>query len=201
MRHATQPRLPGRRGVSRSTARTGYAPRRGADEVPARRIGSFRGTGTTSAPTCRARRCRAAPGHGAAGRAGRSRAALPDGADPPGGQRGRRRSRSPTRCSTSTACGGRRRSTARARLEQALGTRSRIFYKYEGTSPAGSHKPNTAVAQAYYNKQRGPHAPRDRDRRGPVGQRARVRLQADRPRVQGLHGPRSRTSRSRRGAR
>jgi tryptophan synthase beta chain len=36
------------------------------------------------------------------------------------------------------------------RLERALGTRSRIFYKYEGVSPAGSHKPNTAVAQAYY---------------------------------------------------
>src|SRR3954469_25053785 len=33
------------------------------------------------------------------------------------------------------------------RLERELGTRSRIFYKYEGTSPAGSHKPNTAVAQ------------------------------------------------------
>jgi tryptophan synthase beta chain len=41
------------------------------------------------------------------------------------------------------------------RLEQALGTRSRIFYKYEGTSPAGSHKPNTAVAQAYYNRKEG----------------------------------------------
>jgi tryptophan synthase beta chain len=40
-------------------------------------------------------------------------------------------------------------------LEQAIGTRSRIFYKYEGVSPAGSHKPNTAVAQAYYNKQEG----------------------------------------------
>ncbi len=37
------------------------------------------------------------------------------------------------------------------RLEESLGTRSRIFYKYEGVSPAGSHKPNTAVAQAYYN--------------------------------------------------
>jgi tryptophan synthase beta chain len=35
------------------------------------------------------------------------------------------------------------------RLEQAVGTRSRIFYKYEGVSPAGSHKPNTAVAQAF----------------------------------------------------
>jgi tryptophan synthase beta chain len=37
------------------------------------------------------------------------------------------------------------------RLERALGTPAKIYYKYEGTSPAGSHKPNTAVAQAYYN--------------------------------------------------
>ncbi|MER3419684.1 MAG: TrpB-like pyridoxal phosphate-dependent enzyme [Chloroflexota bacterium] len=41
------------------------------------------------------------------------------------------------------------------RLEQALGTPARIYYKYEGVSPAGSHKPNTAVPQAYYNKQEG----------------------------------------------
>ncbi len=41
------------------------------------------------------------------------------------------------------------------RLEKALGTPARIYYKYEGGSPAGSHKPNTAVAQAYYNKQAG----------------------------------------------
>ena len=41
------------------------------------------------------------------------------------------------------------------RLEQMLGTSARIYYKYEGVSPAGSHKPNTAVAQAYYNKQEG----------------------------------------------
>lgn len=40
-------------------------------------------------------------------------------------------------------------------LEQALGTRSHIYYKYEGGSPAGSHKPNTAIAQAYYNKKEG----------------------------------------------
>jgi len=38
------------------------------------------------------------------------------------------------------------------RLEQALGTPAKIFYKNESVSPAGSHKPNTAVAQAYYNK-------------------------------------------------
>jgi tryptophan synthase beta chain len=41
------------------------------------------------------------------------------------------------------------------RLEEALGTPARIYYKNEGVSPAGSHKPNTAVAQAYYNKQFG----------------------------------------------
>ena len=41
------------------------------------------------------------------------------------------------------------------RLEKALGTPAHIYYKYEGASPAGSHKPNTAVAQAFYNKQEG----------------------------------------------
>ncbi len=41
------------------------------------------------------------------------------------------------------------------RLERALGTPARIYYKYEGVSPAGSHKPNTAVPQAYYNAQAG----------------------------------------------
>jgi tryptophan synthase beta chain len=41
------------------------------------------------------------------------------------------------------------------RLEKALDTRARIYYKYEGVSPAGSHKPNTSAAQAYYNKQEG----------------------------------------------
>jgi tryptophan synthase beta chain len=41
------------------------------------------------------------------------------------------------------------------RLERALDTPARIYVKYEGVSPAGSHKPNTAVAQAYYNKEAG----------------------------------------------
>ena len=40
-------------------------------------------------------------------------------------------------------------------LEKALDTPARIYYKYEGVSPAGSHKPNTSVAQAYYNKEAG----------------------------------------------
>jgi len=41
------------------------------------------------------------------------------------------------------------------KLEQALGTPAKIYYKYEGVSPTGSHKPNTAVPQAFYNKEEG----------------------------------------------
>ena len=41
------------------------------------------------------------------------------------------------------------------RLEQALQSPARIYFKYEGTSPTGSHKPNTAIAQVYYNKEAG----------------------------------------------
>jgi len=41
------------------------------------------------------------------------------------------------------------------RLEKALGTPAHIYYKYEGNSPAGSHKPNSAIPQAFYNKQAG----------------------------------------------
>ncbi len=41
------------------------------------------------------------------------------------------------------------------RLEKMLDTPAKIYYKYEGVSPAGSHKPNTAIAQAYYNKKEG----------------------------------------------
>jgi tryptophan synthase beta chain len=40
-------------------------------------------------------------------------------------------------------------------LEEILGTPAKIYYKYEGVSPAGSHKPNTSIPQAYYNKQEG----------------------------------------------
>src|ERR1039457_7262554 len=40
-------------------------------------------------------------------------------------------------------------------LEKALGSPAHIYYKYEGVSPAGSHKPNTAIAQAYYNAAEG----------------------------------------------
>jgi tryptophan synthase beta chain len=41
------------------------------------------------------------------------------------------------------------------RLERALDTPAHIYYKYEGVSPAGSHKPNTAIPQAFYNKEQG----------------------------------------------
>ena len=41
------------------------------------------------------------------------------------------------------------------RLEEALGTPAHIYYKYEGVSAPGSHKPNTAVAQAFYNREAG----------------------------------------------
>ncbi len=44
------------------------------------------------------------------------------------------------------------------RLEKALGTPAHIYYKYEGVSPAGSHKPNTAIPQAFYNKVAGTKA-------------------------------------------
>src|SRR5512147_1006777 len=44
------------------------------------------------------------------------------------------------------------------RLEQALDTPAHIYYKYEGASPAGSHKPNTAIPQAFYNKVAGTKA-------------------------------------------
>ena len=85
------------------------------------------------------------------------------------------------------------------RLEQAVGTMPRIFYKYEGVSPRGSpaeHRRGAGVLQ----QAGGPDAAFDRDPRRPVGERARVRVQADRARVQGVHGS-IRTNRSRFGAR
>ena len=58
------------------------------------------------------------------------------------------------------------------RLEQALGTPAKIFYKNESVSPAGSHKLNTSIAQAYYNKAQGIQRLVNRNRRRPMGQRA-----------------------------
>ena len=73
-----------------------------------------RAPGTTSPPTCRSRRFAAAPpGHPPADRAGRPRAALPDGADRAGGQPASARSRSRSRSATRTGSTGRARSTGR----------------------------------------------------------------------------------------
>ncbi len=55
------------------------------------------------------------------------------------------------------------------RLEKALDTPAHIYYKNESVSPSGSHKLNTAVPQAYYNKQEGIQSIVHRDRRRPVG--------------------------------
>ena len=74
------------------------------------------------------------------------------------------------------------------RLEKSLDTPAHIYYKYEGASPAGSHKPNTAVPQAYYNKRAGIKRAGHRNRRRPVGQRAVAGLPAVRPGVHRLHG-------------
>src|SRR5256886_14018624 len=64
------------------------------------------------------------------------------------------------------------------RLEEAIGTRSRIFYKYEGVSPPGSHKPNTAGAQAFFNKQERRTAPPPGTGPGQGGGRPRVSARA-----------------------
>ena len=98
------------------------------------------------------------PLHPATRRAGRARrpgAAVPDGADRAGDVARARGSTSPARCSTSCGCGGPRRCMRAVRLEAALGTPARIYFKDESVSPAGSHKPNTAVPQAFYNQAEG----------------------------------------------
>jgi len=61
------------------------------------------------------------------------------------------------------------------RLEKALQTPAHIYYKYEGVSPAGSHKPNTAIPQAYYNKRPAPNGSRPRPARVCGVRRSRLR--------------------------
>ena len=74
------------------------------------------------------------------------------------------------------------------RLEEALGTPARIYYKDESVSPAGSHKPNTAVPQAFYNKAEGVTRLTTETGAGQWGSALGLRHGALRPRVQGLHG-------------
>ena len=97
-------------------------------------------------------------------------------------------STSPTRCSTSTGCGGRARCSGRTGWRRRSARPARIYYKYEGVSPAGSHKPNTSVPQAYYNAKAGIKKLTTETGAGPVGHGAGVRLRAVRPRVRGLAG-------------
>ncbi len=76
------------------------------------------------------------------------------------------------------------------RLEAALDTPAHIYYKYEGVSPAGSHKPNTAVAQAFFNKQEGVKRLATETGAGQWGSALAFAGAALRARGQGLHGPR-----------
>ena len=97
----------------------------------------------------------AAPGTHAADRAGRPRAAVPDGPDPAGGHAASSYIDIPDEVLDVYRLWRPSPLFRAHRLEKALGTPARIYYKYEGVSPAGSHKPNTAVPQAYYNAQAG----------------------------------------------
>ena len=74
------------------------------------------------------------------------------------------------------------------RLEQALDTPARIYFKYEGVSPAGSHKPNTAVPQAFYNKQAGIRRIATETGAGQWGSAMAHGLPDVRPRVRRVHG-------------
>ncbi len=76
------------------------------------------------------------------------------------------------------------------RLERALDTPARIYYKYEGVSPAGSHKPNTAVPQAYYNAKAGVKRLTTETGAGQWGTALGLRVFHLRPRVRDLAGRR-----------
>ena len=74
------------------------------------------------------------------------------------------------------------------RLEQALDTPARIYYKDESVSPAGSHKPNTAVPQAYFNREEGIQRIATETGAGQWGSALAFAVRLLRPHLQGLHG-------------
>ena len=74
------------------------------------------------------------------------------------------------------------------RLERALDTPARIYFKYEGVSPAGSHKPNTAVPQAFYNQQAGIRRIATETGAGQWGSSMAHGVQHVRPGVRRVHG-------------
>ena len=86
---------------------------------------------------------------------GRPGAAVPDGADHAGGSPPSARSRSPSRCARSSASGGRRRCSARTGWRRRSARRRRSTTSTKACRPPASHKPNTAVPQAWYNAQAG----------------------------------------------
>ena len=132
----------------------------------------------------------AAPGHPAAGRARRPRAAVPDGPDPAGGHHRTATSTSPTRCSTSTGCGGRRRSTGRtgssrrSAPRRASTTSTRASRRPARTSRTPPCRRRTTTPSSGVTKLT------TETGAGPVGHRAGLRLRAVRPRVRGLAGRR-----------
>ena len=74
------------------------------------------------------------------------------------------------------------------RLEALLDTPAHIYYKYEGVSPVGSHKPNTAVPQAFYNKEEGIKHLAHRNRGRSMGIGTGLRRSDDGPGGGGVHG-------------
>ena len=74
------------------------------------------------------------------------------------------------------------------RLEKALDTPAKIYFKNESVSPTGSHKPNTAIPQAYYNKLAGIKTLTTETGAGQWGMFAGASMQYDGPRVQSVHG-------------
>ncbi len=74
------------------------------------------------------------------------------------------------------------------RLERELDTPAHLYYKYEGTSPAGSHKPNTAVPQAFFNKQEGVERLATETGAGQWGSALALRLPPDGHGVPRVHG-------------
>ena len=126
----------------------------------------------------------AAPGHRQPVGPGRPGAAVPDGADRPGGQPASGTSTSPRRCCDVYRLWRPTPLFRARRLEQALGTPAQIYYKYEGGSPVRLAQAEHRRAAGLLQRARGRPAADHRDRRGPVGHGAGLRLRAVRPGVQ-----------------
>ena len=131
----------------------------------------------------------APPGHTRAPWPRRPGAPFPYGPDRPGGDRPNPTSTYLAKSWTSSGLWRPTPLVRATRLETALGTPARIYYKDESVSPAGSHKPNTAVPQAFYNKAEGVDRLTTETGAGQWGSASVLCLGAVRPRVQGLHGP------------